>query len=313
MNWYKKDTRIQVLFAHSDLDKGELATILKNSLISTDISIDLISTKEARDYKPEYNQKIVCTDIESTIAFSKAKTYVHVFSKSPYTLIETSGLPIAEQKSQYSALHRSLNKSRRVIALSEKCRIETQQFHSGHVYISSIPATFSPLISSLEHEGIAVIANECEFNKYERTLATLARYKPVLYLNSKENRFTSETLGMRMPDNGFVATRPLIQIYLGRDQSDCTPLRIIDASGAGSVVIQIAHSDAERNVGRWMPNDCVGYFSIETLEGDFSELEAFILHLLTNQMFFDSVLAAQRRYLPNYKSNTNAFLEMLTK
>lgn len=313
MNWYKKDTRVELLFAYSEFDEGEFAKVLKNSLPGSDFSIGLITTKEAKDFEPDYGQKIVCTDLDSTIAFSRARTYVHIFSQSPYTFIEESGLPIAEQKKRYLAVHRALNKSNRVIALNEKCRIEIQQFHSRHIYASSLPATSSSLIASLKQEGIAIIVNDNEIDKHRESLAVLEKYKPVLYLNTKEGRMAKNILGMRMPDSGFVSARPLIQIYLGRDQSDCTPLRIIDASAAGSVVIQITHGDAERNVGRWMPADCIGYFNMESQEFDFTELEAFISHLLTNQMFFDSVLAAQRRYLPTYKSNTTAFLELLTK
>lgn len=313
MTWYKKDTRVELLFAHSEHDDGEFAKILKNSLPNSEHLIGLISTKDAKNYEPEYGQKIICTDLDSTIAFSKAKTYIHVFSESPYTVIEASDLPLDEQKIRYSTVHHSLNQSKRIIALNEKCRINIQQFHSRHVYVTTLPSTSSNLISSLAQEGIAIIVNDNEIDKYDLILEILEKYKPVLYFNSEENRPVPRKLGMCMPHNGLVSARPLIQIYLGEDRSDCTPLRIIDASAAGSVAIQIAHVEAKRSIGRWMPTDCIGHFNIDSSNVNFAELEAFISHLLVNKMFFDSVLAAQRRYLPVYKSNTTAFLELLTK
>lgn len=313
MTWYKKETRVELLFAHSEYDDGEFAKILKNSLPNSEHLIGLISTKDAKGYEPEYGQKIICTDLASTIAFSKAKTYIHVFSESPYTVIEANDLPLDEQKIRYSAVHRNLSKSKRIIALNEKCRINIQQFHSRHVYTTSLPSTSSNLITSLAQDGIAIIVNDSEIDKYDLILEVLEKYNPILYFNSEENRPVPKKFGMRMPHNGFVSARPLIQIYLGEDRSDCTPLRIIDASAAGSIVIQIAHSEAERSVGRWMPSDCIGHFSIDSLDVRFAELESFISHLLANKNFFDSVLAAQRRYLPAYKSNINSFLELLTK
>ncbi|WP_208279110.1 hypothetical protein [Massilia oculi] len=313
MTWYKKDTRTELLFAHSEYDDGEFAKLIKNSLPNSEYLVGLISIKDAKGYEPEYGQKIICTDLESTIAFSKAKTFTHVFSQSPYDAIDASDLPLEEKKVRYSAVHRNLNKSKRVIALNEKCRSNIQQFHSRHIYITTLPSTSSSLISNLEQDGIAIIVNSNEIDNYGSILELLAKYKPTLYFNSEENSPAPKIFGMRMPHNGFVSARPLIQIYLGEDRSDCTPLRINDASAANSVVIQINASETERSKGRWMPTDCIGYFNIDRLDLNFAKLESFISHLLGNKIFFDSVLSAQRRYLPAYKSNIAAFLELLTK
>jgi len=314
MNWYKKDTRSNLLIAHHEGQGRASAQLLKNALSSPDFSIDLISTSRAVDFKPAYGQSIVCTDVESAVGFSHVKGNVCVFAQSPYEVIEGNSAPLTEKKQLYMALHNSLSKARRVIALSETCRREIQQFHSKHIYLSRLPSTQSDVIAALPLEGIAIIVNDVDLRMYGGMLDRLQQFDPVLYLNASGKRPTAaDTMGMCLPAAGLVPVRPLVQIYLGADRSECSPLRIVDAAASGAVVVQVAIDGMNREDGRWMPTDCIGYFNLERQDGDPAELTAFIAHMLDNRMFFDSILAAQRRYLPNYQSNRNAFFELLTK
>lgn len=314
MNWYKKDTRSNLLIAHHEGEGRASAQLLKNALSSPDFSIDLISTSRAGNFKSAYGQSIVCTDVESAIAFSHLKGNVCVFAQSPYDAIEAGSAPLAEKKELYVALHNSLSKARRVIALSEACRMEIQQFHSKHIHLSLLPSTQSDVISALPLEGIAIIVNDVDLHICGGMLDALQRFAPVLYLNSSGKRpATTDTVGMRLPTAGLVPVRPAVQIYLGADKSECSPIRMIDAAASGAVVVQVAIDGLNRHGGRWMPTDCIGYFNLERQDADSSELTAFIAYMLDNRMFFDSILAAQRRYLPNYQSNRNAFFELLTK
>lgn len=313
MNWYKKDTRPNLLIAHGENQGHVFAQLLKNSLSNHDFAINLISSSRAHNFEPSYSQSMVCVDAESAIAFSHVKGNVLVFPQSPYEIIENEDISVEEKKKKFLGLHNSLSKAKRVIALSEGCRMEIQQFHSKHIFLCHLPSTQNEIISSLPVEGIAIIVNEVDLGKVQYMLENLQQFNPVLYVNPASKRTITTKLGMRLPMGGLVPVRPAVQIYLGIDRSECSPLRIIDASAAGSVVVQIAHEGLSQGSGRWMPTDCIGYFNLEKSDSDTAEVNAFISHVLTNHMFFDSILSAQRRYMPNYQSNRNAFFELLTK
>ncbi|MBD8541446.1 hypothetical protein IFU00_04015 [Oxalobacteraceae sp. CFBP 8761] len=313
MNWYKKDTRLNLLLAYG-INQGQVfAELIKNSLFSSDFRVNLISSEEATGFSPLSRQKVICTDLESALSFSKLKNTSYVFFQSPYLTIKNSGVEIDEQKRMYIDVHNILSKATRVISLTEKCRLDTQLHHSKHIYLSQIPSTFSDAISKLTLEGVGVIASDDELVDHEELLSYLRIFSPILYVTPSQTLHANSAVGMRLSTINPVPARPKIQIYLGGDRSDCTPLRIIDASAAGSVVIQIAYDGVAKNGGRWMPTDCIGYFSLDKRNPEFNELDAFIAHLLSNPMFFESILSAQRRYLPNFETNRMAFLELLTK
>lgn len=313
MNWYKKDTRPQLLLAHGGQDGRPFAQLLMHALPGAEVAITLLPSDGAQDFAPGPGQDIVCTDLASSLAFAHVKDAVCVFAQSPYAEIEALDAPMAEKKARFLALHNSLSKARRVLALSEACRVDIQQYHSKHVYLSHLPATRCEAIPGQDAAGIAVIADEAGPGDWSGLLASLQRFAPVLYLTPSGKRRALDAPGVRLPPAGLVPVRPLVQIYLGADHSECPPLRLIDASAAGAAVIQVGLEGMGRERGRWMPTDCVGYFQLERHAPDTAELDAFIAHMLDNRMFFDSILSAQRRYLPTFQSNQTTFFELLTK
>lgn len=313
MTWYKKDTRPNLLLAHSVSEGHEFANLLKNALASPDYTVDLIPTSRANNFKLADSQSIVCVDLEAALAFSGLRGNVCLFAQSPYDLIEASTESIEKKKELFLALHNSLSKAKRVIALSDTCRGKIQQYHSQHIYLSHLPSTHSEAISALPLDGVAVIVSDLELRICDELLQNLQQFDPAVYLTPTSARRKVDTLAMRLPFAGLVPVRPKVQIYLGADNSECTPLRIIDAAAAGSAIVQISHKGMNWERGRRMPTNCIGYFNLEQMDTDKSELDAFIAHMLSNQMFFDSILAAQRRHLTNYQSNKNHIFELLSK
>ncbi|GGY66334.1 hypothetical protein [Pseudoduganella albidiflava] len=313
MNWYKKDTRPSLLIAHADEEGLAFAQLLHHALPSNDYAISLMPASGAAAFRPAHEQRVICSDVRSTIDFAHIRGNVHVFAQSPYAAIEQGGMSQVEKQQLYLAVHNSLSKGRRVLALSEHCRMDVQQFHSMHVFLAHLPSTYSDVVSSLDMDGVAIIVNDDELAMWTGVLEKLDQFSPTVYLNSRSEQTPVSAIGMRMPHSGFIPTRPAVQIYLGKDRSYCTPLRIIDASATGSAVVQVTYDGLLRGNGRLMPADCIGYFSLDRQVADPSELMAFVAHLLSNRMFHDSILTAQRRYLPNFQSNRADFFELLTK